>query len=1149
MIRRSAIIAVELGLGLAAASLVGAGLLAWRLAQGPIELAPLKAQLERSMSEARDGRAVSIDRVDLVWNVASRALELRAQDVALLDAQGHVQSQAGEVAVGLDPLMLLVGRVAVSRAAFVGGELSVVFAHDGTARVAVGPPGSAPDFVIPAPPPNETMQQRANRILDGFALVLRPVGAGGRLRTLSVRDAQLTIVDERRDGRITAQTAAVELVRDRNALRLSVSADLDGPRGPAPFRLQLTTDPQFAAGDVDLSIEGVRPRLLLPPGALGPLSGLDAPTDATLSASLNRQTGLTRLEGHLALGAGEAEFAGGRFALTGAEMSGSYNDDDDVLELQRLSIDGARTAIDGTIRIRDASRLLMATGGEPAAFTVEFPNARIDMPGVLAAPVEISATRITGAISVSDRAVTLQSTRIGVGEAVINATGRLSWAQVASGAWRPGLALEGTIDGAVDPRTVLSFWPLHLGEGAREYLDRSLLGGRITETAFRIGIRPEQVGAALPNEAVDVRFNFADAQVRFIETMTPLTAASGHGRLQGNMFELTLDQGQVGAVSVGAGSVTLPRLSPRGAVATIGFRGHGRAREVLRLLQEEPIALGDRLPVDMDTVTGDGSFEVQLRRPMLKDVPIEDLRYTVAGTFTGVGARARDRDVVLANWALNVSGNEQAIRLQGPLLVNASPLTVDWTESLRRDDATPSRFLLTGDFDALDLDRLGFGTSHFAQGPIGVEVRALGRGFDVDTGTVGLELSRASLTLPGRLWDKPAGQPARGSFRVDRAADGLMLSDIELTGPNVAISGGEATFGSANVLNAAAFPRVRVGDTIDVAMSATRRPDQVLAVTLRGAAFDAVRYLDAGAEPAPAAAPEPAPEPAAVPRLLPASAAVPQTSTPQRYAIAMDVARLRMRGDVDLHNATVAATLRDDILVSLTAAALTAGGAPVRLAMGPRASDPSGGVSFSTGDAGVALTALTGASNVQGGTATATGRWVPGRVMNADFSLAMRDFSVVDVPAMAQLLSTVASLQGLADTLNGEGITISSLEAPLALRGDQLQIGESRAAGPALGFTASGAFNMRTGEIDLDGVVVPSYGLNSMWGNLPLVGGLLVSRRGEGVVGITFSMDGPIEKARVGVNPLSALAPGIFRRIFEPFTPRDLRAPPRRVAP
>jgi hypothetical protein len=35
------------------------------------------------------------------------------------------------------------------------------------------------------------------------------------------------------------------------------------------------------------------------------------------------------------------------------------------------------------------------------------------------------------------------------------------------------------------------------------------------------------------------------------------------------------------------------------------------------------------------------------------------------------------------------------------------------------------------------------------------------------------------------------------------------------------------------------------------------------------------------------------------------------------------------------------------------------------------------------------------------------------------------------------------------------------------------------------------------------------------------------------VIGITYSVEGPFEGARVITNPLSALAPGVFRRIFE----------------
>ena len=48
-----------------------------------------------------------------------------------------------------------------------------------------------------------------------------------------------------------------------------------------------------------------------------------------------------------------------------------------------------------------------------------------------------------------------------------------------------------------------------------------------------------------------------------------------------------------------------------------------------------------------------------------------------------------------------------------------------------------------------------------------------------------------------------------------------------------------------------------------------------------------------------------------------------------------------------------------------------------------------------------------------------------------------------------------------------------------------------------------------------------------------MIGELLVSRPGEGVIGITYSVEGPFDSLTVFANPLSALAPGVLRRLFE----------------
>jgi len=100
---------------------------------------------------------------------------------------------------------------------------------------------------------------------------------------------------------------------------------------------------------------------------------------------------------------------------------------------------------------------------------------------------------------------------------------------------------------------------------------------------------------------------------------------------------------------------------------------------------------------------------------------------------------------------------------------------------------------------------------------------------------------------------------------------------------------------------------------------------------------------------------------------------------------------------------------------------------------------------------------------------------------------------------------------------------------------------EARASGPALGVTVSGLIDLENEELDLNGVVVPAYGINSILGAVPVIGDIFVSRRGEGIFALTYSVDGPFAETRVFVNPLSALAPGFLRRLFEPVNTAEAR--------
>ncbi|MGE0044935.1 MAG: AsmA-like C-terminal region-containing protein, partial [Hyphomonadaceae bacterium] len=647
-----------------------------------------------------------------------------------------------------------------------------------------------------------------------------------------------------------------------------------------------------------------------------------------------------------------------------------------------------------------------------------------------------------------------------------------------------------------------------------------VIGGRLTDITIRGDITPDDIARGhLRDEALNIAFNFDGANFRFIDTMSPVSAGRGRAVLQGNRFDLWMDDARLEGLVVSQGQVELPRLSPRGAMSVIRARAQGDARGVVTLLRQEPIGLEGRLPVQPETVVGTGAIALELQRPMLSDVPFEDLRFTVTGDFTGVGGMERDGRLRFADGRLTVRGDHRAVTISGPVRAGDSNTQIQWVETMTRGTATPSRYQISGDFDANDLQRLGYPVAEVAQGRIGVTLAGAGRGYEVDNATVTLDMRNASVALPRNLWTKRAGQAGSARFNVARNDDGgLTLSAIELRGPGMNAAQGEVRISRADQFQRATFPRVQIDGRSDARINIERATDGAYVYDVSGAFFDATLWMDE--DPQAAARAQQA-----------ANAAARPAPAPIRGRVRVD--RLGMRQNTNLANARVEFSVVNDALIMLTAQGNDPQGGSLTFGLGPRPDNPQGRITLRGDDAGFAARALAGSENVNGGTVTADGTWQPSP-MRAQFTVRMRDFTAVRVPAMTRLLGSVASLRGLADMLGGDGITFTQMEAPVVMTPGRIQIGESRASGPSLGITATGSYDTRRDNLDIDGVVVPSYGLNSMLGNVPVIGDLFRSREGEGLFGMTYSMNGPIANARVTVNPLSALTPGIFRRIFEP---------------
>ena len=147
-------------------------------------------------------------------------------------------------------------------------------------------------------------------------------------------------------------------------------------------------------------------------------------------------------------------------------------------------------------------------------------------------------------------------------------------------------------------------------------------------------------------------------------------------------------------------------------------------------------------------------------------------------------------------------------------------------------------------------------------------------------------------------------------------------------------------------------------------------------------------------------------------------------------------------------------------------------------------------------------------------------------------SIKVYDFKLNELPALTKLL-TLASLQGIADLLTGEGIRFNEFEMNFNTKDSLMTINEIYAIGPAISILMDGYIE-KNKLISLRGTLVPATTLNKVIGSIPFLGEILVgSKTGEGVFGVSFKIKGPPKKLETSVNPIKTLTPRFITRTLE----------------
>ncbi len=1134
--------------------LLGGGFLVVRLAQGPMAIGGLGPRIAGALDQRfGHGYDFSLGRTELSRH--GLAPTLSVDGLTVKDSAGRtiLMAPRAEVSVALLPLMG--GRVLPKRLEVFDVELRLALLPDGSIAqpiapgseetIALTPPladqlvkeGAPGDLLRPAPAPGAPTEAAAPAEQRPRALLVKQMASALRLLidSLTNPDSQIAAVDRIgiTRGRVVIDDRSahqqmtfngVNLSFDKRSGATTFELSVDGPNGRWSAS-GLASGAAHAERRLALSLQNLSlDEILLATGA----RSIGADFDMPLSAKFN--VGL-RPDGMLSEAVGKFDFGAGYFR---------FDDPKD----EPMMVDSIHGGLhwDGAARriVVDPIRLVAGdTKGAVAGF--------VGLPVREGDPWLVSLQNVDPWIAAPDRPgqKTVVVDFVALSARLFLTEKRFVVDRMLVGGPQAGFAMAGDVDWTNGPRlrfgasldptpiaVAARLWPSFLVAPARSYLLDHVKTGIIQKGTMQFDFNAADLAAMRdehppPDESLLLDFTVSDGSVEYLAGAPPLTGVDGVGRITGRTTTFTTTS--VGLVDGGAGALTTAvggsfriadeALKPTPAV--ILARVSGSVETVGDLLSRDALKPYANLPLDRSTLSGavDGQLELDLN--LQPNMSPSDIGLKINAAVTNFTAQNLLGKEALEAATLNVAVDPAGLKASGQGRMFGAPATVEMTQPAGKGAFATVHLTM----DDAARAKQGLDAVPGITGPISAAVSApLGVADNVKA-DIELDLTHTGIEWPGA--SKPAGRPGKAKFSLTVANGQTLLDQIALdAGPILAR--GAIVLGPDQSLQSAKFPQVKFSPGDDAKIEALRVGDS-LKVVVRAGTVDCrpfLKYLFASSgEPI-----APPPAPAAATATATADAASPPRASPIKQ-IDYDIKTTLLTGyNKQALNGFEMKMLKEGDLYRQLSFAGRFGRSTVsgNLTGPPDAAR----LMILSDDAGSLLLFTDLYKHMENGRLLANIQIGPASLAGV---LTVDGFVLRDEPALRRLVAESApanDASGNPRKIDPGAMPFNRLQVRFQREGSRLVMSDGVMNGDAIGLTVDGWLDFAHDGVDMTGTFVPAYAVNNLFSKIPVFGAILGGGSNEGLIGVNYRVEGKISSPTLSVNPLSAIAPGIFRQIF-----------------
>jgi len=650
-----------------------------------------------------------------------------------------------------------------------------------------------------------------------------------------------------------------------------------------------------------------------------------------------------------------------------------------------------------------------------------------------------------------------------------------------------------------------ALWPPFVAAKTRGWFDINVKGGTLGPATLQVALPPDHIGPralgkVLPSSALVGTVPFQGAEFSPIRTFPTIVNAVG-GITFGNATASIWAQAGVvqvpgkGDLQAGGTTLIIPELGRKQPRGELHLELAGSAAALAAASNTAPLAIAAKRGIVPEGLSGDAALSLDANIPIYES-DFADVIPTFRLALADFSSTSPINDRLVANADLVLEGNPKSFTVKGTGELDGFDATVD----LILGTAAPSTSAVSVVLDDEARERMGVRFGTLVTGPM---LASLTNPTDPRQ-QIALDLKETRISLSFLGWEKGPGVPATASFIMEKSTAGIEVTNFVMSGKGFEARG-SLSIGPDGRVRTIELEKIalRPGDVLSASVVANGKGYDV---EVQGDAFDARGILQ-GVR----------------------SGSMGGTAEIFPIAVRLNLAVVKGQNDVALSNVAGTLKITSNGLDTASLKGKTNENQSFEWTLG-REDDTR--VLRLLADGGGALVRFSGIySRIAGGSLIID---YSGPIGGKGSGVAvMRDFRLLNEGALRPALGNPQSRSGATSAaVDTNDLQFSQLRIPFRQEGWVITIVDAALRGGALGGTANGTINLPGEKMAIGGALIPAFGLTNVPNSLPLIGALF-GGRDEGLFGITYRLYGPLDSPQFSMNPISALAPGIFRKIFE----------------